>query len=105
MFSLSSLTSPNDVFIIRNLGVVEGAILSGNSGTIKDVKIDQITHFSAEDLKNKDLANGEKFYFKGALDKDVQGWALKPKGWKEGDKKKWPVVLLIHGGMLSRVIL
>jgi dipeptidyl aminopeptidase/acylaminoacyl peptidase len=98
VFSLSSFTSPNDVFLIRNLDVVEEAILSGNAGSIKDVKINQITHFSAEDLKDKDLAEGETFYFKGALDKDVQGWALKPKGWQKDDKKKWPVVLLIHGG-------
>ena len=104
VFSLSSFTSPNDVFLIRNLDVVEEAILSGNAGSIKDVKINRITHFSDEDLKDKDLAEGESFYFKGALDKDVQGWALKPKGWKEGDKKKWPVVLLIHGGTLEDIL-
>jgi hypothetical protein len=105
VFSLSSFTSPNDVFLIRNLDVVEEAILSGNAGSIKDVKINQITHFSAEDLKDKDLAEGETFYFKGALDKDVQGWALKPKGWQKDDKKKWPVVLLIHGGTLHDVVI
>jgi len=44
------------------------------------------------------LSPGEEFWFKGAADKDVQGWTIKPKGWKAGEKKKWPVILFIHGG-------
>lgn len=43
----------------------------------------------------------EDFYFEGAEGKQVHGFVVKPYGWKEGDKKKWPGVLLIHGGMLA----
>jgi len=98
VFSQSSLTSPNDVFVATNLKSFEAGILSGNAASAKPT-IDQITNLSAVDLKGKNLSEGEEFWFKGALDKNVQGWALKPKGWKAGEKKKWPGVLLIHGGL------
>ena len=61
-------------------------------------QVEQITRFTENSLKGKDLSAGEEFWFKGADDKNVQGWVLKPKGWKAGEKKKWPVALLIHGG-------
>ncbi|KAJ7175992.1 Alpha/Beta hydrolase protein [Mycena filopes] len=102
LFSRSSLTSPNDVYVIRDLQAVEHAVIQ-SSDPIADVKpnIEQITRFTADALSSKDLASGEEFWFKGALDKDVQGWVLKPKGFKKDDKKKWPVLLLIHGGPQS----
>ena len=62
------------------------------------MKVEKLTSFAEPDLKGKELSEGEEFWFKGALGKDVQGWALKPKGWKAGEKKKWPAILLIHGG-------
>lgn len=112
MFSQSSFTHPNDAFVVRAEEVksLERAIL--NSGdNLKDaeqagkrVKLDRVTNFSDEGLKGKNLSDGEEFWFKGAKDKHVQGWALKPRGWKEGDKKKWPAVLLIHGGQFVQFI-
>lgn len=61
-------------------------------------RIEQITHFTEEDLKGKNLSEGEEFWFKGANEKDIHGWAMKPKGWRANEVKKWPVILLIHGG-------
>lgn len=101
LFSQSSLTSANDVFVASGLKSFEEAILKGDASASSKVKIDQITRFTEADLVNKGLSEGEEFWFKGALDKNVQGWALKPKGWKAGDKKKWPGLLLIHGGLFS----
>ncbi|PPQ67717.1 hypothetical protein CVT25_009323 [Psilocybe cyanescens] len=98
LFSLSSFTSPNDAYVSSNLKDFEAAIFAGDKTASTKVKIDKVTSFSEADLKNKGLDKGEEFWFKGALDKDVQGWALKPKGWQAGDKTKWPVLLLIHGG-------
>ncbi len=50
-------------------------------------------------MKGKNLDVGESFWFEGAEGKNVQGWLMKPKGWKKDDKKKvWPVAVLIHGG-------
>lgn len=100
LFTQSSLVSANDVFVIRDLKLLEKAILAGDSVESIQTKVERITHFSESDLKNKELSQGEEFWFKGAANKNVQGWVIKPKGWKAGEKKKWPVILFIHGGQL-----
>lgn len=101
LFSRSSFTSPNDVYLIRDLKTFENDIEASQTTLEFKGKIERITSFAAEALEGKDLDGGEEIWFKGALDKDVQGWVLKPKGWKKSDQKKWPVVLLIHGGPQS----
>jgi len=88
LFTQSSLTSPNEVFIIRGLDTEYRSTLV----------YQQVSNFSGESLKSKNLDEGESFWFNGAEGIRVHGWALKPKGWKEGVKKEFPVVLLIHGG-------
>ncbi|KAJ7644021.1 Alpha/Beta hydrolase protein [Roridomyces roridus] len=98
LFSRSSFTSPNEVYLIRDLKSFEAEILASDALLTFNGKAEQITHFAEEELDGKSLDSGEEFWFKGALDKDVQGWVLKPQGFKKDDKKKWPVVLLIHGG-------
>ncbi|KAH8109330.1 Alpha/Beta hydrolase protein, partial [Phellopilus nigrolimitatus] len=85
LFAQSSLAAPNDVFLLRGLGSAQ-----------REVK--QITNFTATRLRGKELAAGESFWFEGAQGRQVQGWALKPHGWKAGVKKAFPVVLIIHGG-------
>lgn len=75
------------MFVVRNL-----------VGRMRNLEIQKITHFTETDLKDKFLDSGEEFWFEGAEGNTVQGWAIKPKGFKAGEKKKWPVVLLIHGG-------
>ncbi|PPQ84495.1 hypothetical protein CVT26_003741 [Gymnopilus dilepis] len=98
LFTQSSFTSPNDVFLASGLKSFEDGIHAGNASASTEIKIDQLTDFSSDDLKAKGLSEGEEFWFKGAHHKNVQGWALKSKGWKAGEHKKYPVVLLIHGG-------
>lgn len=98
LFTQSSLTSPNDVWILKDLKPLENAILAGDQVESIQTQVERKSHFSESDLKNKKLSEGEEFWFKGAHHKDVQGWVLKPKGWKHGEKKKWPVILFIHGG-------
>ncbi|KAJ6585138.1 alpha/beta-hydrolase [Mycena capillaripes] len=101
LFSRSSFTSPNDVYLIRDLKSFEDELQASEQTLEFKGKVEQITRFTADALEGKGLDEGEEFWFKGALDKDVQGWVLKPKGWSKDDKKKWPVVLLIHGGPQS----
>jgi dipeptidyl aminopeptidase/acylaminoacyl peptidase len=92
VFTKSSLASPNDVFLLSGLDTRE-----------KPLQVEQITRFTEKDLKGKNLDEGEDFWFEGADGKNVHGWILKPKGFKETSeaarkKKKWPVVFMIHGG-------
>lgn len=99
LVSKSSLTSPNDVFLIRGLDALQTEIAQTEGKVKFNGSVAQITSFT--DLGDKKLSKGEEFWFKGAEDHDVHGWIVKPKGWKEGEKKAYPVVLLIHGGMTS----
>ncbi|KAE9383182.1 alpha/beta-hydrolase [Gymnopus androsaceus JB14] len=95
LISRSSFTSPNDVFLVRGLDDLQTQIGQTEGAAKSTGKVEQITNLT--DLKEKKLSKGEEFWFKGAEDIDVQGWIFKPKGWKEGEKKAHPVVLLIHG--------
>ncbi|KIJ54989.1 hypothetical protein M422DRAFT_24847 [Sphaerobolus stellatus SS14] len=90
LFTKSSLTSPNDVFLLSGLNTPENPL-----------KIEQITRFTEEELKGKDLAAGEDFWSDGADGFKVQSWLIKPKGFDPSSKKKWPVVFLVHGGPQS----
>ncbi|KAE9387920.1 alpha/beta-hydrolase [Gymnopus androsaceus JB14] len=99
LISKSSFTSPNDVFLVRGLDDLQVQIAQTEGAAKFTGKVEQITNLT--DLKEKKLSKVEEFWFKGAEDIDVQGWILKPKGWKEGEKKAHPVVLLIHGGPQS----
>lgn len=101
LYSQNSFTKPNDVYVIRGLDQLPASYDSWNDD-IKDLDaksftVSQLTRFTEEELKGKSLDAGEEFYFDGAQRK-IQGWILKPKGYSEGDKKKWPPLLLIHGG-------
>lgn len=100
LYTLSSITSPNDVYVVRGLKDLEKELSEVKGDLTLTWKSDpeQITKFTEEDLKGKDIIAPEEFTFEGAEGVTVQGWAIRPKGWKEGEKKKWPVVLLIHGG-------
>jgi len=94
LFTRSSLTAPNDVFVLRGLP----SSSSTPSFENLKVKIDQLTRFTADALGSKGLHGGEEVWFEGAEGKKIQGWVIKPPGFKDGEKKKWPIILFIHGG-------
>jgi dipeptidyl aminopeptidase/acylaminoacyl peptidase len=56
----------------------------------------QVTHFNADRLKNTKMGDFEFFTFKGANNDPVQGYVVKPVGYKRG--QKYPVAFIIHGG-------
>ena len=56
----------------------------------------QITRFNAARLKDIRTGEFEFFTFKGADDATVQGYVVKPVGFKAG--RKYPVAFIIHGG-------
>ena len=101
LYSQSSFTKPNDVYIIRGLDQLPASYDSWDHDTkelsARSFRVKQLTAFSQEELKGKDLDPGEEFYFDGA-EQRIQGWILKPKGYNKDDRKKWAPLLLIHGG-------
>ncbi|KAN0087536.1 Merops: S09.UPW [Tylopilus felleus] len=96
LFALSSLAFPNDAYLLSDLQLVEADIKKNVSNPVKG-QLAQITEFSAASFQGKHLHPGEDFWFKGA-EHEIHGWILTPPGYKSTDVKKWPVVLLIHGG-------
>jgi dipeptidyl aminopeptidase/acylaminoacyl peptidase len=56
----------------------------------------QATHFNAARLANIEFGDAQWFTFKGANGDSVQGYVMKPAGFRPG--QKYPVAFLIHGG-------
>lgn len=56
----------------------------------------QVTRFNAERLKNIRFGEPTFFTFQGAKGDSVQGYVVKPVGYRAG--KKYPVAFIIHGG-------
>ncbi|KDN41730.1 hypothetical protein RSAG8_07261, partial [Rhizoctonia solani AG-8 WAC10335] len=90
-FTSSSLNSPNDIFVLSGLG---------SDGTLPHkIEIKRVSKFSEDKLSALALSEPEEFWFKGAQDRKVQGWIVRPPGATKD--KKYPVALLIHGGPQS----
>jgi dipeptidyl aminopeptidase/acylaminoacyl peptidase len=63
---------------------------------LKGKGLKQVTHFNAKRLKGAQVGDFEFFTFKGANNDTVQGYVVKPVGYKRG--KTYPVAFVIHGG-------
>jgi len=57
---------------------------------------DRLTRVNENLLKALDLGQIEEMWFKGAAGNDLQGWILRPPGFRKG--RKYPSILEIHGG-------
>ncbi|HMM66874.1 MAG TPA: S9 family peptidase [Dokdonella sp.] len=66
------------------------------SADLRGRNLRQITRFNAARLKDIRTGEFEFFTFKGAGDATVQGYVVKPVGFKSG--RKYPVAFIIHGG-------
>ncbi|KAG8808736.1 hypothetical protein FRC19_005695 [Serendipita sp. 401] len=87
LYTASSLVSPNNAHLISGLDKPD-----------QPLEFRRVTDFGISELEGKGLDPGEEIWFAGAQDIQVHGFVLKPKGWVEGKKKKYPAVFLIHGG-------
>jgi dipeptidyl aminopeptidase/acylaminoacyl peptidase len=56
----------------------------------------KLTNLNARLWPQLQLADVERFTYKGADGWDVDGFMVKPVGWQEG--KKYPLILSVHGG-------
>ncbi|OJA17237.1 hypothetical protein AZE42_00166 [Rhizopogon vesiculosus] len=99
VFARSSLTSPNEAYMLSGLDVVERALVAGTDVQESATTLTRLTSFSAPGLQGKSLSPGEDFWFKGTAEgQDMHGYVLTPPGFERGAKGKWPAVMLIHGG-------
>ncbi len=63
---------------------------------VKGKSLKQVSHFNAKRIKGAQTGDFEFFTFKGANGDSVQGYVVKPVGYKKG--KTYPVAFVIHGG-------
>ncbi|MDQ0010182.1 dipeptidyl aminopeptidase/acylaminoacyl peptidase [Luteibacter jiangsuensis] len=63
---------------------------------LKGKGLKQVTHFNAKRIKGAQTGDFEFFTFKGWNNETVQGYVVKPVGYKRG--KTYPVAFIIHGG-------
>ncbi|WWC89079.1 uncharacterized protein L201_003997 [Kwoniella dendrophila CBS 6074] len=107
LLSQQSLTSPSDDFILTlsDSNKKHHRTESSSIGSDKDGDksphnpLRRLTAWSARYIGDRlEGLDGEEFWFEGAEGKNVMGWAIRPRGWEEGQKKAWPLAFLIHGG-------
>ena len=79
VYAMTSFSNPAEIFMTKSSG-----------------EIVQLTHESAAVLKDVEFTETLNFHFKGANDDEVQAWIQKPYGFDPA--KKYPVVVMIHGG-------
>lgn len=78
------------------------AYVAGDNSNPGDVYLlsagqtERLTTVNADVLADWELATAERIEFPGALGWPIEGWVMKPIGFKAGEK--YPVVLEIHGG-------
>ncbi len=80
VFSHNSMTSPTEIF----------AAAADGSGP------HALTHTNDALIKAFDLKDAEEISWTGGLGSKVSGWIVKPSNFRPN--RKWPVVVLIHGG-------
>jgi dipeptidyl aminopeptidase/acylaminoacyl peptidase len=56
----------------------------------------RVTDFNKKWIEGLDLRPHERFAFKSSGGHTVEGWIMKPSGWRKG--KKYPMAVEIHGG-------
>jgi dipeptidyl aminopeptidase/acylaminoacyl peptidase len=86
VFLQSSMSAPSELYVCRAASAEEGNMAVA------------LTNFNGRRLKKIVRSTAEEFYFKGADDEDVHAWFLKPVGFDEDAKDKWPLACVIHGG-------
>ena len=104
------MRGPNNAFVLRRIDAarpsaartfqpVTGAYKTGPDAVEQaGWTVDQITDFALDKLGPKKLDEGVDFFFEGGQGQSVHGFVVRPPGFSERDKKKWPVILFIHGG-------
>jgi dipeptidyl aminopeptidase/acylaminoacyl peptidase len=63
---------------------------------LKGKGLKQVSHFNAKRIKSAQTGDFEFYTFKGANGDTVQGYVVKPVGYKKGTT--YPVAFIIHGG-------
>ncbi|MGA1872072.1 MAG: prolyl oligopeptidase family serine peptidase [Thermoplasmatota archaeon] len=99
LVSRQTMTGPADLYLVdSNDGVEPDLMKEGIQRTIPDRQVVKLTD-SGSALENLEIHPPEEFWYKGADDEPVHGFLVKPPGFDPS--RKWPALLIIHGGPQS----
>jgi len=100
LVSRESMTRPADLFLLDPGSGQEPDIkLRGKQEKIEARKVKKLTSFGDDIEEKVELNDPEEFWYTGADDDPVHGFLIKPPAFDP--KKKWPTLLVIHGGPQS----
>ena len=85
-FTASDAANPSEVF----------THFVASAPTTRPLPVFQLSDHNRQLLRSISLAEPEELTFRGFDNTRVQGWLMKPAGWREGDSS--PLVLAVHGG-------
>jgi acylaminoacyl-peptidase len=68
----------------------------GDVYMLKDKKLKRLTTINKDYFRTHRVLKPEEFWFKGDQGDQIQGWLLKPPNFNK--KKKYPLIVQIHGG-------
>jgi dipeptidyl aminopeptidase/acylaminoacyl peptidase len=90
VFSQTTMSSPSRVRILSPT--------DASSSLLQGSEISELASFAEDGLQNKMLVPVEEVWFSGAEGRKVHGFIILPPGYKKGQSKKWPALMMCHGG-------
>ncbi|WP_096155209.1 S9 family peptidase [Bacillus sp. FJAT-45066] len=93
IYGITMKTSSHEAIIATSTPVSPGELYHLNLASQTRT---QLTNVNEEWLKEVEISSAESFTFHAPDGWEVQGWIMKPVGFKEGEK--YPLILEIHGG-------
>ena len=95
-------------FCVEEFSVTGGVVAYTRTGIAKPMEVyikrggkeAKITLLTEAPLAEAPMIDGEHFTFEASDGATIEGWLLKPYGWRKG--KKYPAIFDIHGGPRSK---
>ena len=95
-------------FCIEEFSVRGGVVAYTRTGVVEPMEVyvrkgkrdTRLTHLCDAPLAEAPMIDADHFMFEASDGANIEGWLIKPYGWKEG--KSYPAIFDIHGGPRSK---
>ena len=101
-FSLARPENPNDIYVGRipeSSAPAKWPLAPAGMADLDIIARQPVTRTNVEFLKSRFVSRPERFTFNAQGGPLIDGWAIKPVGYSEGER--YPAVLEIHGGPMA----
>ena len=101
-FSLARPENPNDIYVGRipeTSAPAKWPLAPAGMADLDIIARQPVTRTNVEFLKSRFVSRPERFTFNAQGGPLIDGWAIKPVGYSEGER--YPAVLEIHGGPMA----